>query len=106
LLDELGEYGERDAALCRELTKRFEEVIRGSRADVAAAIAGRDLKGEIVLLLGQAEARDASVDLDATLRAAMAGASLREAVDAVAGATGLPRRRVYQRALALAKGDE
>lgn len=106
LLDELGEYGERDAALCRELTKRFEEVIRGSRADVAAAIAGRDLKGEIVLLLGQAEARDASVDLDATLRAAMAGASLREAVDAVAGATGLPRRQVYQRALALAKGDE
>ena len=106
LLDELGEYGERDAALCRELTKRFEEVIRGSLADVAAAIAGRDLKGEIVLLLGQAEARDASVDLDATLRAAMAGVSLREAVDAVAGATGLPRRQVYQRALALAKGDE
>ncbi|MFN4102694.1 MAG: 16S rRNA (cytidine(1402)-2'-O)-methyltransferase, partial [Pararhodobacter sp.] len=56
LLDELGEYGARDAALCRELTKRFEEVIRGSVADVTAAIAGRDLKGEIVLLLGRAEA--------------------------------------------------
>lgn len=106
LLGELAEHGDRDAALCRELTKRFEEVIRGSLAEVAAAIAGRDLKGEIVLLLGQAAARDASVDLDAMLRAALAGASLREAVDSVTGATGLPRRQVYQRALALAKEGE
>ncbi|GAB1377721.1 16S rRNA (cytidine(1402)-2'-O)-methyltransferase [Pararhodobacter aggregans] len=106
LLDELGEYGEREVALCRELTKRFEEVIRGSLAEVTAAIADRDLKGEIVLLLGQAAARDAALDLDGMLRAAMADVSLREAVDAVAGATGLPRRQVYQRALALGKGDE
>ncbi|MCB1388787.1 MAG: rRNA small subunit methyltransferase 1 [Rhodobacteraceae bacterium] len=106
LLDELAEHGEREVALCRELTKRFEEVIRGSLADVRMVIAGRELKGEIVLLLGQAEARDAAVDLDGLLRAALAGSSLREAVDAVTGATGLPRRQVYQRALALGKGEE
>lgn len=58
------------------------------------------------MLLGQAAARDAALDLDGMLRAAMADVSLREAVDAVAGATGLPRRQVYQRALALGKGDE
>lgn len=104
LLDELGDHGERDAALCRELTKRFEEVIRGSLAEVAAAIAGRDLKGEVVLLLGRAAAGGAgAVDLDDALRAALAGASLREAVEAVVAATGLPRRQVYQRALTLTK---
>ncbi|MFN4100701.1 MAG: rRNA (cytidine-2'-O-)-methyltransferase, partial [Pararhodobacter sp.] len=74
--------------------------------DVTAAIAGRDLKGEIVLLLGRAEADAGAVDLDAALRAALAETSLREAVDDVAAATGLPRRQVYQRALGLAKGDE
>ncbi|MCA2013137.1 16S rRNA (cytidine(1402)-2'-O)-methyltransferase [Cereibacter sphaeroides] len=103
LLAELGEKGERDAALCRELTKRFEEVIRGKLLDVAAAIDGRDLKGEIVLLLGRLEARGTELDLDEALKTAMASESLREAVATVTEATGLPRRQVYQRALALAK---
>ena len=98
----------RECALCRELTKRFEEVVRGSVADVAAAIDGRSLKGEIVLLVGRApDGVGEAVDLDAALRAAMPGSSLREAVDAVTAATGLKRRDVYQRALALnQEGDE
>ena len=104
LLGELGEKGEREVALCRELTKRFEEVIRGTLSEVTAAIAGRDLKGEIVLLLGRVEAPDKALDLDAALTAAMQGSSLREAVEAVTEATGLPRRQVYQRALAMTKG--
>ncbi len=102
LLEELADYGDRDCALCRELTKRFEEVIRGTVTEVRAAIAGRELKGEIVLLLGRApETAGGGIDLDTALRAALVGASLREAVDDVAAATGLPRRQVYQRALAL-----
>ncbi|WP_127108847.1 16S rRNA (cytidine(1402)-2'-O)-methyltransferase [Pararhodobacter zhoushanensis] len=104
LLDDLKQHEGREAALCRELTKRFEEVIRGTLGSVAADIAGRDLKGEIVLLVGRAEAETGdAVDLDAMLRAALAGESLREAVAAVTEATGLPRRQVYQRALALGK---
>ena len=107
LLRELGVKGERKVALCRELTKRFEEVIRGPLSDVASAIEGRDLKGEIVLLVDRLAARDAAVDLDGALKAAMARLSLREAVAAVVEASGLPRRQVYQRALALAKdGNE
>ncbi|MBN8294749.1 rRNA small subunit methyltransferase 1 [Rhodobacter sp. NTK016B] len=106
LLGELSQHGGREAALCRELTKRYEEVIRGTLDDVARAIEGRDLKGEIVVLLGRPEPREVEIDLDAALRAAMDGTSLREAVDAVTEATGLKRRQVYQRALALAKGDE
>ena len=109
LLTELREAwgGSRDGALCRELTKRFEEVIRGTLDDVAAAIEGRDLKGEIVLLVGRATDRgDPAADLDSALVAALDESSLREAVDRVTAATGLPRRQVYQRALALSKEGE
>lgn len=92
----------RDCALCRELTKRFEEVTRGTLAEVAQAVEGRDLKGEIVLLVSRApEGGGDAVDLDAALRAALDGARLKDAVAQVAAETGLPRRQVYQRALAL-----
>jgi 16S rRNA (cytidine1402-2'-O)-methyltransferase len=108
LLGEIGEtLGEgRACALCRELTKRFEEVVRGTVSEVAQAIEGRDLKGEIVLLVGCApEGAGEAIDLDAQLLAVLAGSTLREAVDHVVARTGLPRRQVYQRALALTKGD-
>jgi len=105
LQDALGE--ERECALCRELTKRFEEVVRGSLAAVAQAISGRDLKGEIVILVdrGRKVAED-TVDLEAVLRTALGNHSLREAVDMVAAARGLPRRRVYQLALELERQGE
>ena len=106
LAEALGE--ERECALCRELTKRFEEVLRGSLGAVAQAIAGRDLKGEIVILVdrGRKEAEDDD-DLEAVLGRALAHHSLREAVDMVATARGLPRRRVYQLALELEqRGDQ
>lgn len=97
----------RHCALCRELTKRFEEVTRGTLAEVARAIEGRDLKGEIVLLVARApDGGREAVDLDAALRAALDGARLKDAVAQVAADTGLPRRQVYQRALALSEGKE
>ncbi len=90
----------RTMALCRELTKRFEEVIRGSLAEVRQAIADRDLKGEIVLVIG----RGAAVAVDAaTIGAALDRAldemSVKDAAAAVAEAFDLPRREVYQMAL-------
>lgn len=108
LLDDLCDSGHasQSCALCRELTKRFEEVIRGTVAEVAAAIAGRDLKGEIVLLLDRPVVTTVDgAGLDLALTAAMASQSLREAVALVAAETGLPRRVVYQRALELAGKD-
>jgi len=66
--------------------------------------AGEPPKGEVVVVVGPPSAAPAAIDesgLDARLRAALASASLRDAVDEVAAATGLPRRTVYQRALAL-----
>jgi 16S rRNA (cytidine1402-2'-O)-methyltransferase len=109
LADMVSVLGDRPAAVAREMTKRFEEVRRGSLAALAAhyAAAGPP-KGEIVIVIGppaSAPAKDsaeAAVTLDDMLRDALAGASLRDAAAAVAIASGLPRRAVYARALALA----
>ncbi len=101
LAEGLGEA--RPAAVARELTKRFEEVRRGSLAELAAWYAGNEARGEVVVVVGPApEEAMGEADLDAQLQAAVAaGLSLRDAAATVAEATGLPRKQVYQRALAL-----
>ena len=95
----------RSAAVCRELTKRFEETRRGSLDALAAEYAGAPApKGEIVILVGPPVAAEASVDtLDAALAAALDGQSVRDAAAEVALSLGLPRRQVYARALELAR---
>jgi 16S rRNA (cytidine1402-2'-O)-methyltransferase len=100
--------GTRGAAVARELTKLFETVRRGTLDELAALYAAEGPpKGEVVVVVGPpAEEAMAEGDLDAALIAAMAHSSLREAAAAVAAATGLPRRQVYARALALKAGDE
>ena len=98
--------GPRPAAVARELTKRFEEV-RRDRLDALARHyeAAGPPKGEITLVIAPPDpaAARAGIDLDAALRAALARLRLSEAVAAVAAETGLPRREVYARALALSK---
>jgi 16S rRNA (cytidine1402-2'-O)-methyltransferase len=97
---------DRPAAVARELTKRFEEVRRGTLADLAAHYAAHEALGEICIVIGPApEETTAEADLDAQLRAAMAGSSLRDAAAMVAAATGLPRKQVYARALELSRRD-
>jgi len=94
--------GNRPAAVARELTKRFEEVRRAPLETLAAHYAAHPARGEICILVAPAADEDApEADLDALLRAALASHRLREAVAQVAAATGLPRRQVYARALAL-----
>jgi 16S rRNA (cytidine1402-2'-O)-methyltransferase len=106
LADLAAELGERPAAICRELTKAFEEVRRGSLGELAQHYAEvGPPKGEIVIVVGPpgGESPAVSADtLDAKLSAALARRSLKDAVEAVAEETGLKRRDVYQRALALA----
>jgi 16S rRNA (cytidine1402-2'-O)-methyltransferase len=99
---------QREAALCRELTKLHEEVRRGDLETLARACAASEPRGEIVLIIGPppAPAPVSEDETDDLLRAALARVSLKDAVGEVAEATGLPRRDVYQRALALAKGDK
>ncbi len=96
--------GPRQAALCRELTKIHEEVRRADLETLARDYAVGEIRGEIVLVVGpQQQRRPDAVDTDALLRQALARTSLKDAVGEVASATGLPRRELYQRALALAK---
>lgn len=99
----------REAAMTRELTKKFEEVRRGTLAELAAYYAERGApKGEVTLVIGPpAEDQPPTMaDLDASLRAALRQGSLREAVDEVAAALGLPRKQVYSRALQLRDAGE
>jgi 16S rRNA (cytidine1402-2'-O)-methyltransferase len=102
--------GAREAALCRELTKLHEEVKRGDLASLAQHFAAEDseIRGEIVLVIGPptASSQPSPDEADALLRAALGRASLKDAVGEVALATGLPRRGLYQRALALTKEQD
>jgi 16S rRNA (cytidine1402-2'-O)-methyltransferase len=99
--------GDRDAVIARELTKLFEEVRRGSLADLAAAYASAGApKGEVTLVIAPPADAAAAVDdeaaVDRLLVQALAVVSPRDAAQEVAAATGLPRRGLYARALALA----
>jgi 16S rRNA (cytidine1402-2'-O)-methyltransferase len=103
LADLAAALGPRSAAVCRELTKFFEETRRGTLPELAARYAGAAPKGEIVIVVGPpAEGRAELGDLDARLRSALENASVRDAVAKVSAETGLKRKDVYARALALA----
>ena len=105
LADLAAVFGTRPAAVARELTKRFEEVRRGPLPDLAAHYAEQPARGEITVVVGPpAEEAPDEADLDARLRAALATRSVKQAVAQVAAETGLPRRQVYARALALNAG--
>jgi 16S rRNA (cytidine1402-2'-O)-methyltransferase len=99
----LGE--QREAALCRELTKLHEEIRRGELATLAESYAHDAPRGEIVLVVAPPQAIEptGAAETETMLRQALQRVSLKDAVAEVADATGLPRREVYQRALALAE---
>jgi len=99
--------GERKAAMARELTKTFETIRRDTLAALAARFAEEPPpKGEIVVLVGPPEARaPAGEDVDALLAELLEAHSVREAATEAAAKTGLPRRELYARALAL-KGTD
>ncbi|MEM9146963.1 MAG: 16S rRNA (cytidine(1402)-2'-O)-methyltransferase [Pseudomonadota bacterium] len=94
--------GDRPAAVARELTKRFEEVRRGTLAGLAEAYAQEPApKGEIVVVIGPPlrDLDQAEGDLDTALDDALSRLSLKDAVAEVSATLGLPRKRVYARAL-------
>jgi 16S rRNA (cytidine1402-2'-O)-methyltransferase len=104
--DLAAELPDRQAAVCRELTKLHEEVRRGEVSALARAYGdGAETRGEMVIVVGPpsegGEHTDAG-EVDALLRNALGRASVKDAVSEVAAATGRPRREIYQRALSLA----
>ena len=98
--------GDREAAMCRELTKKFEEVRRGSLSELAAGLAEVPVKGEIVVLVDrQRAAASSEADLEADLRAALKDNSVKDAAAIVSEAHGEPRRKIYQQALQIAREE-
>ncbi len=95
--------GDRPAAVARELTKTYEQVRRGSLASLAEAYRNEGPpRGEVVIVVGPPlETRASMDDVDRQLRTLLGTLSLRDAVDRVAGMTGMNRREVYARALGL-----
>jgi 16S rRNA (cytidine1402-2'-O)-methyltransferase len=94
-------YGDREVAVARELTKKFEEVVTGTAAELAARYAAQEPKGEIVLIIGppteEMAAADAG-DVDAALREALQSMSAAKAAGAIAKKFGLERAALYTRA--------
>jgi len=105
LADMAAVFGDREAVVCRELTKLYETVVRGRLSALAADRQFEAPKGELVVLVGPGrEAQATADDADAALREALARLRPAEAAAEVARALGLPRRDLYKRALALKDG--
>jgi 16S rRNA (cytidine1402-2'-O)-methyltransferase len=90
---------DRDVAVCRELTKVHEEVVRGSAAELAERYADAPPKGEVVLVIGAAPEGDGEVDeaaLEALAKLVDAGAKPRAAAQVVAELTGTSANALYR----------
>jgi 16S rRNA (cytidine1402-2'-O)-methyltransferase len=90
---------QRSLAVCRELTKKFEEVVRGSAADLADSFSTAP-KGEITLVLGPGgKEPDVDAALGAVVELVAAGVPRRRAAEMVARLTGASRNELYRRTL-------
>ena len=89
---------EREVAVCRELTKLHEEIVRGSAAELAARYGAEEPRGEIVLVLGPATRAEVSLDgpVAAVRRLVEAGAKRRVAASVVAELTGASANALYR----------
>ena len=91
--------------MARELTKFYEETRRGNLSELTAYYAERDVKGEIVILIGAGEEEQTDYDIDALLTERMKHLSVRDAVSEVTEMTGGVKKEIYARALALTKQE-
>ena len=106
LADMAAVFGERPAAVARELTKLHETILRGTLGQLAADPRLQAPKGEIVILVGPGEQEAATEqDADTALAEALTRMGPADAASEVAKALGLNRRELYRRALEL-KGEE
>ena len=98
---------EREAAVCRELTKKFEAVARGSLAKLSADYAKSPPRGEVVVLVDRgADTPVTEEDMRDALRQALKQSRLKDAASEIAEAFGVPRRDAYQMALSLQQEAE
>ena len=108
LKDILAVLGDRQVAVCRELTKLYEEVRKDNLDNLIEYYEGIPTpKGEVVIVVAPPSKGEGQVDdLDAALIDALKTLSVKEAVAAVTFMTGKKRKEVYKRALDLSQNDE
>ncbi|MFY0596827.1 MAG: 16S rRNA (cytidine(1402)-2'-O)-methyltransferase [Cognatishimia sp.] len=93
---------DREAVVSRELTKKFEEVRRGTLSSLAEYYAAHSVKGEIVVLIDRASGDENSEeDIETALKKALENMTVRDAADTVSKAFGVNKRKVYALALDL-----
>jgi 16S rRNA (cytidine1402-2'-O)-methyltransferase len=96
--------GDRPAAVCRELTKKFEEIRRGTLSELAAFYEENPPRGEIVVVIDRGDSASVSeFDLEREVNKALETMSVRDAADYVSAQFGVKRRPVYQLAMRLSK---
>ncbi len=101
-------FGDREIAVARELTKVHEEFLRGKLSEVVSALAERDIKGEIVIMVHGAsgEAQVSDEELHGTIRQLAAnGMGVKEIAELLGERYGLAKKEVYKLALDL-KGSK
>jgi 16S rRNA (cytidine1402-2'-O)-methyltransferase len=97
--------GARQAVVCRELTKRFEEVLRGDLATLAEEVATREIKGEIVVLVDRAVPAEVTEEsIVEALDTALRSMSVKDAATFVSQTLGVSRKIVYRIALDRSQG--
>ncbi|MGB1207806.1 MAG: 16S rRNA (cytidine(1402)-2'-O)-methyltransferase [Paracoccaceae bacterium] len=107
LADAQDVLGDRPAAVCRELTKKFEQARRGLLSDMVQEQAETPARGEIVVVVDRGRSSKLSTsDLDDALRRALGTMSVRDAADFVSVSLNLPRRQVYQHAMKVKRDDD
>lgn len=101
-------FGNREAAVIREISKLYEESIRGTLPDLARRLAEKPVKGEVVLIIAGNDGQNTGEeqDIKALLRDMMnRGMSVKDAVAAVTDMTGGHKKEIYKQALELREGD-
>ena len=106
LRDAADVLGDRQAVVCRELTKKFEQCLRGTLSSLAETLSDTNVKGEIVVLVARADSPEVSEgDVTKALESALQTMSVRDAADFVSRMYSLPRRAIYQQAMKMGQSD-
>ena len=92
-------FGQRDAAVCRELTKKFEEVRRGTLGSLRESVESDPLKGEVVVCIAPGQTESDPAQIEEFLRATLETETVKTAAAQVSETFGIPKRDAYQLAL-------
>jgi 16S rRNA (cytidine1402-2'-O)-methyltransferase len=99
--------GNRQGVICRELTKKFEDIQRGSLKKLSEFYCDKNIKGEVVLLVAGAGNPDIhQSEIEQHVKDALTSMSVKDSAEAVALAFNLPRRDIYQLALQIKSGGD